>query len=102
MTKTITASDLRGRIRTVLNEVGLGRVEYIVEKFGEPVAAVIGMEDYRLLQVLKERAKVTPTPSVFERELEAIHAMLAANGHQTRTREEIDAEIRAERDSWAD
>lgn len=99
MTKTIAASELRERIRAVLNEVGYGRADYIVEKFGEPVAALISMDDYRLLQAFKDEQEVAPVPSRIERELEAIRAMLIADGYRPRTREEIDAEIQAERDS---
>ena len=100
MTKTISASDLRAGIRSVLSEVGYGQADYVVEKFGEPVAAVISMEDYHLLQTLKQAPEAAHAPSAFERELEAIHAMLATSGYQPRTRAEIDAELRAERDGW--
>jgi len=51
--KTITSSDLRNRIRHVLNEVGYGQSQYIVEKFGEPTAAIISMQDFHLLQSAK-------------------------------------------------
>ncbi len=101
MTKTISASDLRTRIRSVLSEVGYGRVDYVVEKFGEPIAAVVSIEDYRLLQDLRQ-PPATPSPSTFERELAAIRAMLAAEGYAPRTREEVDAELQAERESWGD
>lgn len=103
MTKTISASELRARIRSVLNEVGYRRVDYVVEKFGEPVAAVVSMDDFRLLQGIKTAPAVAaPTASAFERELAAIRNLLTAEGYQPRTREEIDAEIRAERASWDD
>lgn len=50
MLKRISSSDLRTQIRRVLNEVSYGRDEYVVEKFGEPAAVIINMEDYRLLE----------------------------------------------------
>ena len=50
MQKIISSSDLRAQIKRVLNEVGYGQVQYVVEKFGEPTAAIISMEDFRLLQ----------------------------------------------------
>ena len=53
MVKTISSSDLRSRIRTVLNEVGYGDAQYVVEKFGEPTAAIISVDDFRLLQQVK-------------------------------------------------
>lgn len=56
MLRTISASDLRTRIKLVLNEVGYGRgVQYIVQKFGEPTAAIISMEDFQFLQEIKQQ-----------------------------------------------
>jgi prevent-host-death family protein len=53
--KTISSSDLRSQIRRVLNEVGYGGAQYVVEKFGEPTAAIVSMADFRLLQAARER-----------------------------------------------
>lgn len=58
--KTISASKLRTQIRRVLNEVGYGQIEYVIEKFGEPTAALITIEDFRLLQVAKQQAANLP------------------------------------------
>jgi prevent-host-death family protein len=55
MLKTISSSDLRTQIKRVLNEVGYGQVLYVVEKFGEPTAAIISMEDFRLLQAARQQ-----------------------------------------------
>ena len=55
MLKTISTTDLRTEIRRVLNEVGYGEAQYVVEKFGEPTAAIINLEDFRLLQEVKEQ-----------------------------------------------
>ena len=55
MLKTISSSDLRAHIKRVLNEVGYSRTQYIVEKFGEPTAAIISMEDFRLLQSARQQ-----------------------------------------------
>ena len=56
MLKTISSSDLRGQIKRVLNEVGYGQgVQYIVQKFGEPTAAIISMDDFRLLQSVRQQ-----------------------------------------------
>ena len=54
MLKTISSSDLRAEIRRVLNEVGYGQAQYVVEKFGEPAVAIVSMEDFRLLQTVRE------------------------------------------------
>jgi len=50
MLKRIPSSDLRSQIRQVLNAVSYGRDQYIVEKFGEPAAAIINMDDFQLLE----------------------------------------------------
>ncbi len=55
MLKTISSSDLRAHIKRVLNEVGYSRTQYIVEKFGEPTAAIVSMEDFRLLQSARQQ-----------------------------------------------
>jgi prevent-host-death family protein len=55
MLKTISTSELRAQIKRVLNEVGYGQVQYVVEKFGEPAAAIINLEDFRLLQAAKQQ-----------------------------------------------
>jgi prevent-host-death family protein len=60
MLKVISTTDLRTEIRRVLDEVGYGQAQYVVEKFGEPTAAIINLEDFQLLQALKqERAAST-------------------------------------------
>jgi prevent-host-death family protein len=50
MLKIVSTSDLRAQIRRVFDEVSYGQAEYIVEKFGEPAAAIISIEDFRLLE----------------------------------------------------
>ena len=55
MLRTISTTDLRTEIKRVLNEVGYGQAQYIVEKFGEPTAAIINLEDFRLLQAFKQQ-----------------------------------------------
>ena len=55
MLRTISSTDLRTEIKRVLNEVGYGQAQYVVEKFGEPTAAIINLEDFRLLQALKQQ-----------------------------------------------
>lgn len=60
MPKRISTSDLRTQIKRVLNEVSYGQAQYLVEKFGEPAAAIISVEDFQLLQAAKqERAAAT-------------------------------------------
>jgi prevent-host-death family protein len=53
--RTISSSDLRAQIKRVLNEVGYGQAQYIIEKFGEPTVAIVNMDDFRLLQATKHQ-----------------------------------------------
>ena len=55
MLRTISSSKLRAQIKRVLNEVGYGQVQYVVEKFGEPTAALISMQDFRFLQTVRQQ-----------------------------------------------
>jgi prevent-host-death family protein len=55
MVKKISSSDLRTQVKRVLNEVRYGRAQYIVEKFGEPTAAIVSIEDFYLLQAASEQ-----------------------------------------------
>lgn len=55
MLKTISSSDLRAQVKRVLNEVGYGQSQYIVEKFGEPTVAIVSIDDFRLLQQIRQR-----------------------------------------------
>ena len=59
MRTIISASDLRTGIRHVLNEVIYHRAEYIVEKFGEPAAAIISIADYHLLQAARQQQAIS-------------------------------------------
>ena len=102
MLKSISASELRAQIKRVINEVSYGQAEYLVEKFGEPTAAIISVKDFRLLQELKQQQDEAEQAGSFPAKLESIHQALAASGHRFRTREEIDAQIREERESWGE
>ena len=39
----------------LLNEVEYGQSQYVVEKFGEPTAAIVSMEDFSLIQAARQR-----------------------------------------------
>lgn len=53
MSKTITTSALREQIRTVIDEVGFGSTHYVIERNGQPVAALISLDDLHLLESTK-------------------------------------------------
>lgn len=50
--KIVTSSELRTNIKQVLNEVEYGSERYIIEKFGQPSAAIISIEDYQFFQAI--------------------------------------------------
>ncbi len=53
-THTISAMKLRDRIGDVLNRVRYAGERFIVERRGQPVAAIISVEDLQLLERLEE------------------------------------------------
>jgi prevent-host-death family protein len=53
--RTISASELRDQIRTVINEVCYGQAEYLVIKFGQPAAVIISPADFQLLQQARQQ-----------------------------------------------
>ncbi|HFD40496.1 MAG TPA: type II toxin-antitoxin system Phd/YefM family antitoxin [Anaerolineae bacterium] len=55
MLKTISTTELRTQIKQVLNEVGYGQAQYVVKKFGDPMAAIINLTDFDLLQTVKQQ-----------------------------------------------
>jgi prevent-host-death family protein len=59
MPKTISSSELRAQIKRILNEVGYGQSQYVVERFGEPTAAIVSIDDLRLLQAAKQQRATT-------------------------------------------
>ena len=103
MLKIISVSDLRAQIKRVLNEVGYGQSEYLVKKFGEPAVAIISIEDFHLLQKVKQQQQQGNADQVaasFLQDLKAIHQSLQESGHRFRSKEDIDAQIQIERESW--
>ena len=91
MVKTISSSDLRSQIRHVLNEVGYGDAQYVVVKFGEPAAAIISVEDFRLLQQIKAEQAAASLQQRLD-ELRARYEALDV--------EELDALIEEARDAF--
>jgi len=102
MLKTISVSDLRAQVKRIMNEVGYGQSEYIIEKFGEPTAAIINISDFQLLQQIKQQQPnvFDETEPSFVEKLAVIHQTLFASSYRPRTKDEIDFQIQAERESW--
>lgn len=53
--RTISASDLRDQLRTVINEVCYGQAEHRVVKYGQPAAVIISPADFQLLQQARQQ-----------------------------------------------
>jgi prevent-host-death family protein len=93
MLKTISSSELRAQIKRILNEVGYGQSQYVVERFGEPTAAIVSVEDLRLLQALKRK-----------RARSSLRELLAGVRSRSRSlpRQELDALIEEARAEFYD
>jgi prevent-host-death family protein len=50
MLKTISAMKIRQNLGQVMNEVAIRGDEYVIERAGKPMVAIIPMEKYRKLQ----------------------------------------------------
>ena len=57
--KTISSSKLRTEIKRILNEVEYGRAQYIVEKFGQPAAAIVSLDDLAILQDVRQQDAIS-------------------------------------------
>jgi prevent-host-death family protein len=60
--RTISASELRDQLRTVINEVYYGQAEYLVVKFGQTAAVIISPADFQLLQQARQQLDQTRPP----------------------------------------
>lgn len=55
MLKTISTTVLASSVTEVLDDLERRRTPYIVENSGRPAAALVSLEDFHLLQRLKEK-----------------------------------------------
>ena len=56
MLKKLSAMKARQNLGQVMNEVSLKGNEYVIERAGKPLVAIISMEKYRILQKEREEA----------------------------------------------
>ncbi|MBI2485999.1 MAG: type II toxin-antitoxin system Phd/YefM family antitoxin [Deltaproteobacteria bacterium] len=54
MTKRISAMDLRKRLGQIMNEVSLRDSEYVIERDGKPMAAIVPIWKFKQLEERKE------------------------------------------------
>jgi prevent-host-death family protein len=88
--RTITALEVRAKFGQVLDQAAAGE-RFIVERAGQPVAAIVPLRDLEALDPARERERRHAA-------LEDIRQMRAAWGITPMTTEEIVASIRAARD----
>ena len=58
MTTTMSASVARDRFSEILDRVDFGRERHVIERRGKAKAAVVPMEDLKLLEELEDRLDV--------------------------------------------
>lgn len=58
MLKKISAADARKKLSNLLNRVAFGNEAFVLTRRGEPVAALVSMNDLMLLQELEDRSDV--------------------------------------------
>ncbi len=87
--RTITALEVRAKFGQVLDEAAAGE-RFIVERAGQPVAAIVPLRDLDQLDPTRERARRQAA-------IEDIRRMRAAWNIAPMTTEEIVASIRADR-----
>ena len=56
MVKKLSALKARQNLGQVMNEVSLKGDDYIIERAGKPLVAIVSMEKYRILQKEREEA----------------------------------------------
>jgi len=56
MLKKLSAMKARQNLGQVMNEVSLKGDDYIIERAGKPLVAIISMEKYQILQKEREKA----------------------------------------------
>jgi len=71
----VRASEVRNRIGEILARVHYGREHVVVERRGQPVAAIIGMEEYDQLLQLRRQWEAQRR----QRRFQAIRASAAEN-----------------------
>jgi len=58
--QVISATTLRTKTRDILESARFGGGHFIVETFGKPMVAIVGVEEYwRLLELAKQRERPT-------------------------------------------
>ncbi len=109
--KRVVLKESRAPYTLTLGEEVLSEEPVILERDGEAVAAVISMAEYEAYLAWREAAQregggeqdpetLKQEQQAFLTQLDAIRRDLRASGHRFRSKEEIDAQIEADREHW--
>ena len=55
MLKKITTADARKKFANIINQVAFGNESFVLTRRGEPIAAIVSMNELKLLQDLEDR-----------------------------------------------
>jgi len=58
MLSKISTADARKRLANIVNRVAFGKEAFVLTRRGEPIAALVSIEDLKLLQEIEERMDV--------------------------------------------
>ncbi len=58
MLNKISAADARKKFANIINRVAYGKESFVLTRRGEALAAIVSMEDLKLLQVIEERIDI--------------------------------------------
>ena len=58
MLKKISTADARKKLANIVNRVAFGKEAFVLTRRGEALAALVSVEDLRLLQEMEERIDV--------------------------------------------
>jgi len=58
MIRTISTADARKKLANIVNRVAFGKEAFILTRRGEALAALVSVEDLKLLQEIEERDDV--------------------------------------------
>lgn len=57
MSKKISVAEVKRDFSAVLNEVSTGRAQFVIEKNGKPMVAMVSMEDLQVVEAQKRRPR---------------------------------------------
>ena len=58
MFNKISAADARKKFANIINRVAYGKESFVLTRRGEPLAAIVSMEDLKLLQEIEEQMDI--------------------------------------------